>query len=119
MSEYIKEEHNSDPDTQIIVGTEGYFGTLPDGLEIYLEGTPNVVTIGVGLGFNELPESLLESKKAGNKTYLVINKSRLVVSPDKLGLKLLAAYPKGLRTPGSLEYNRDGPQEALYFFEVE
>ena len=23
---------------QIVIGTEGYFGTLPDGLQIYLEG---------------------------------------------------------------------------------
>jgi hypothetical protein len=103
---------------QVVVGTEGYFGTLPDGLQMYLEGEPNVVTIGVGIGFRELPKSLVESKKSGNKTYLVINKSRLGETPDKLGLRLVAEYPKALRRLGSREYQMYGPQEVLYFFEV-
>jgi hypothetical protein len=119
ISEYIKNEHENEPGVQVITGTEGYFGTLPDGLEMYLEGVPNVVTIGVGLGHSNLPTSLRESKDAGNKTYFVINKSRLIETPENLGLKLIAAYPKALRYEGSREYNLMGPQEVLYFFEVE
>ncbi len=119
ISEYIKKEHDAGPRTRIIIGTEGYFGTLPDGLQMYLEGTDNVVVVGVGLGINKIPDSLKESKEAGNKTYLVINKSRLAVDPEKIGLKLISSYEKPIRTVDSMEYGLYGPQEVLYFFEVE
>ena len=118
ISEYIKSEHAKNTDVKIVIGTEGYFGTLPDGLQMYLEGVENVITIGIGLGIDKVPESLAESKKSGNKTYLVINKSRLVEDPDKIGLDLIASFPKALRKVGSIEYERMGPQEILYFFEV-
>lgn len=39
--------------------------------------------------------------------------------PDKMGLRLVAAYPKALRiNKASKEYKLKGPQEVLYFFEV-
>lgn len=119
ISEYLKPQASQlSPGEKIVVGTEGFFGTLPDGLQMYMEGNKNVVVIGVGLGFEELPTSLAESKKAGNKTYLVINKSRLIVSPEKIGLKLIASYQKPPRRPDSLEYKQFGPQDSLLFFEV-
>ncbi len=118
ISEYIKAEHARDPEIKIVTGTEGYFGTLPNGLEMYLEGVDNVITIGVGLGIQELPKSLKESRDAGNKTYLVVNKSRLVGDPDKMGLRELMRFEKPPRMVGSKEYIEKGPQEILYFFKV-
>lgn len=118
VSEYIKNEHARDG-RKIVIGTEGYFGTLPDGLQMYLEGIPNVTTIGIGLGIHEIPTQLKESKKSGNKTYLVINKSRLSATPESMKLKLIAEYPKALRRVGSREYVEFGPQEVLYFYEVQ
>lgn len=118
IAEFIKDEHAKEPDKKIIVGTEGYFGTLPQGLEMYTQATPNVIVIGVGLGINKVPDSLSESKSAGNKTYLVVNKSRLVENPEKIGLKLISSYEKPPRRMGSMEYTLYGPQEVLYFFEV-
>ncbi len=118
IAEFIKAEHVKEPDKRIIVGTEGYFGTLPQGLEMYTQVIPNVVVIGVGLGINKVPGSLSESKSAGNKTYLVVNKSRLVEDPEKIGLKLISSYEKPPRRMGSMEYTLYGPQEVLYFFEV-
>lgn len=120
ISDFVKMEAKNLPaGKQIIVGTEGYFGTLPQGLEMYLQGTENVIVIGVGLGINKIPDSLVESELAGNKTYLVVNKSRLSESPEKLGLKLISSYEKPLRRMGSMEYTSYGPQETLYFFEVQ
>ena len=104
---------------QIVVGTEGYFGTLPDGLQMYLADVPQITVIGVGLDIKALPQSLQESKDFGNSTYLVINNSRLKADPQSLGLKLIASYPKPLRTTENKEYYLYGPQEVLYFFEVE
>ncbi|OGM79928.1 hypothetical protein A2361_01670 [Candidatus Woesebacteria bacterium RIFOXYB1_FULL_40_26] len=118
IANFVKEEHVKNPTKKIVVGTEGYFGTLPNGLEMYLEGVENVVVIGVGLGIREIPTSLKESKEAGNKTYLVVNQSRLSENPDNMGLKLISSYPKPLRKVGSKEYSEKGPQETLFFFEV-
>ena len=119
VSEYVRNEYIKEPKKKIVVGTEGFFGTLPDGLQMYLNDVPEITVIGTGLGFREVPKSLLESKEFGNKTYLVVNKSRFDGDPDKLGLKLIAAYPKALRiNEESREYKLKGPQEVLYFYEV-
>ncbi|HET7098720.1 MAG TPA: glycosyltransferase family 39 protein [Patescibacteria group bacterium] len=117
-ADYIRAKHNEDPSKRIIVGTEGYFGTLPDGFQMYIQDLPNIVVVGVGLGINKVPDPLVASKLAGNLTYLIVNKSRLVADPTKLNLKLIQSFPKEPRIPGTMEYENDGPQDALYFFEV-
>ncbi|OGM21918.1 hypothetical protein A2863_04715 [Candidatus Woesebacteria bacterium RIFCSPHIGHO2_01_FULL_38_9b] len=118
-AEYLKEQSKNLPTgRQVVVGTEGYFGTLPDGLQIYLNNHPNITVIGVGIDLKELPKSLKESKAFGSKTYLVINNSRLKAEPQDMGLEIVAAYPKALRLEGTKEYNLNGPQEVLYLFEV-
>lgn len=119
ISEYLKKESANLPaGKQLIVGTEGYFGTLPDGLQIYVNKYPNIVVIGVGVIIVETPKSLTESVQAGNKTYLVVNKSRFRGSYEELGYKLIAKYPKALRLTDSDQYSKFGPQEELLFFEV-
>ena len=118
-SEYIINFHKSKQDEKIIVGTEGYFGTLPDGLEIYLNSYPEITVIGVGLNLTKLPDSLKSAKDAGDTVFLVINSSRLNTNPENIGLKLLASYAKAFRKPGTREYNTLGPRENLYLFEVE
>jgi len=95
---------------QIAVGTEGFFGTLPDGLQIYLNDLPEVKIFGVGIIIKDLPKELIDSKKAGNPTYFVINSTRYKGDPQAQGLKLLASYPKAVRP--------DGSREALLFYEV-
>lgn len=119
-AEYIKSEHAKEPNKQIVVGTEGFFGTLPDGLQIYLEGTPNVIVIGVGLGIDKVHPSLAESKKAGNKTYLVANSSRLNFTKpfEESGLKVIATYKKADRPPALREWVQHGPYDTFYLFEV-
>lgn len=118
ISVYLKQKFIQDPNKKIVVGTEGYFGTLPDGLQIYMQDVPGITVIGVGLDFTKIPMSLIESQKSGNDTYFVVNKSRLYTSPDKLGLELVAAYPKALRPQGIKESNIFGLQETLYLFKL-
>ena len=72
----------------------------------------------MGLGIKQIPVPLIESKSAGNKTYLVINSSRLKADPQELGLKVIAAYPKAFRPEGLKEYVVHGPRDTLYLFEV-
>lgn len=109
-ADYLINEEKNNPNEQIVIGTEGYFGTLPDGLQMYLNDHPRIVVIGVGLNFDKLPNSLYESKKAGNKTYLLANTSRYYGDPEEKGLTLIAEYPKAEKP--------NGTHESLLLFEV-
>lgn len=110
ISEYIKREYLENPTQKIVVGTEGYFGTLPNGLQVYLNDIPEITVIGTGLDFTEVPESLIESKEAGNKTYFVVNSTRLLVEPEDIRLNVIKVYPKAERP--------DGSRENMMFMEV-
>jgi len=77
----------------IVVGTEGYFGTLPDGLQIYLQGEKDITVIGVGFPINAIPEPLRGSIKANNEVYLLVNKSRFAAQ-DNPAFVLAKEYPK-------------------------
>ena len=79
----------------IIVGTEGAFGTLPDGLQIYGNKVPQLTIIGEGLGFTEIPAGLINAKNYGDEVYLLINKSRLKINSNQLNqLKLIKSFDK-------------------------
>jgi hypothetical protein len=104
ISTYLKNEYKNNPTQKIVVGTEGYFGTLPDGLQIYMNDRPEVTIIGVGQPIRNVHESLLESKKAGNKTYLVVNDTRLLEDPEKLNLRLVEKYEKAVKPDGTREH---------------
>jgi 4-amino-4-deoxy-L-arabinose transferase-like glycosyltransferase len=111
VSALIREEAKDLPaGRQVVVGTEGFFGTLPDALQAYLNDIPEITVIGVGQPIRDVPEPLIESKEAGNKTYLVVNSTRFLGDAEKLGLELAAVYPKAFRP--------DGSRETLYLFEV-
>jgi hypothetical protein len=118
VADYVRNKHNENPNKKIVIGTEGYFGTLPDGLQMYIQDLPNIITIGTGLAMNKIPQPLVESKLAGNITYFVVNKSRLAVNPEKLNVTLIESFKKEPRVPGTMEYDSGGPQDELYFFEI-
>lgn len=101
VSDYIETQIKDLPGgRQVVVGTEGYFGTLPDGLQIYFDKS-NVKVIGLGLDFKEVPKSLIESKDAGNSTYFVVNDSRFLIKDyQNLGLELIREYPKAVKPNG-------------------
>ncbi|MCX6704872.1 MAG: hypothetical protein NT162_00840, partial [Candidatus Woesebacteria bacterium] len=117
-ADYIRNKHNEDPTKRIIIGTEGYFGTLPDGFTMYIQDLPNIIVVGTGLALDKIPQSLIESKLAGNLTYFIVNKSRLLTDPAKLNLTLIESFTKESRSPGTTEYAQNGPQDALLFYEV-
>lgn len=122
VANLLIEEQAKNPNQKIVVGTEGYFGTLPDGLQMYTQATPNVTVIGTGLDFGSVPQSLIDSFKAGNKTYFVVNSSRLKIKPEKFtenGLKIVATYRKSdRREKETKEYLWSGPYDTFYFFEL-
>jgi hypothetical protein len=138
VSKFIIGEHEQNPDQQIVIGTEGYFGTLPDGLQIYLQNVPNVTVIGIGLGINSIPDSLIESVNFGNKTYLLANSSRLnfegfnecsrgseikdIDCEQKIiednGFKVAQKYKKADRPSEFREFIHYGKYDFLYLLEV-
>lgn len=102
-ADYLVMEEERNSGKKIIIGTEGYFGTLPDGLQMYLNSHPEITAIGVGLNFDSLPSQLINSQKAGNDTYLLVNKSRFRNTPEKLGLKLVKEFRKGQKPDGTID----------------
>ena len=117
----IKTEHMNNPEKKIVVGTEGYFGTLPDGMQMYLNRVENVQVFGTGLDFGEVPQPLIDSVKEGNKTYFVVNSSRLKFGEDEfegLGLKVVQKYKKADRPDGFKEFVQHGPYDTFYLLEV-
>lgn len=109
-ADYLVQEQKINPKEKIVIGTEGYFGTLPDGLQMYLASYPQITAIGVGLGFNKLPSQLIDSKAFGDKTYFLVNASRFNNIATKLGLKLIEEFPKAQKP--------NGTHDSLLFFEV-
>ena len=79
-------------DQNLLVGTEGFFGTLPDGLQIYFDQHPRVLILGVGQPVYVAPPQLL-SATIDNEVYLVVNQSRML-APDSPPLQLVGQYPK-------------------------
>lgn len=79
----------------VIVGTEGYFGTLPDGLQIYTNQITQLTVFGVGLGFTTIPDKLIDAKNHGDEVYILMNKSRLSLVPDELKkVQIIKEYQK-------------------------
>jgi len=106
-AEFLKEKAKSG---SVFVGTEGFFGSLPDGLQIYLEGIPNIRVIGVGWPVVEVSQSLINSL-VDNDVYLLVNQSRLKLNPKEKGLILVEEYPKAIWP--------DGFQDKLLLFSLD
>lgn len=80
----------------VLVATEGFFGTLPDGLMIYLDGKPeldNMRVEGVGLPIFGVPKLLSETPGFDRK-FVIVNEHRFVGDPLPPGLVLMQKYPR-------------------------
>lgn len=106
---YLKEKSTSGEN--IVVGSEGFFGTPFDGLQLYLNGIQNIRITGVGVWIDSINDNLKAANKE-NKVYLVVNSSRLHAEPEtfKPSVKLIGSYPKATKP--------DGSKEMLLFFEL-
>lgn len=109
VSRYI---HSLPVEQKVLVGTEGRFGTLPDGLIDYTRRTPNLHVEGMGqpVQIDQIPQPLWDwlLKDRTNRAFLVVNRSRMKINHFE-HLLLIAEYPKPAGPNG---------QDALLFFEV-
>jgi len=101
----IKDYLNNLPqDQQVLVATEGSFGTLPNGLQIFFNQSKHVEILGVGFPDKTVSPAMEQALKEGKKVYLVVNFHRYNLSAsDRLTL--------------ISEYVRPG-EEKLMFYEV-
>ena len=80
---------DSPQDSQTLaVATEGFFGTLPDGLVLYNHAKPlaGVYIEGIGQPIGGLPEWFVDRAAQYEKTWLVVNSHRLLIEypPENL-----------------------------------
>lgn len=71
----------------IVVGTEGNFGSLPDGLTIEFFRKPEFARVrieGIGQPVREIPAWMHEAVSAGAEGYLVVNSNRLAIPDETL-----------------------------------
>ena len=101
IAKYLDEESKKEP---IIVGTEGRFGTLPDGLQIYLDANRNISFVGG----DAVVSGDLRNAAREHPTFFVANKSRYFNYQDKI--ELIKEYPKAVSPTGS--------QDAILLFRV-
>lgn len=84
---------------KVVVYTDGTFGLLPYGLEMYLVDLPNIEIHGIWPIPATPPPDVLSSIMK-HPTYLVLN--QLEEAPKEWNLTLIATYYKGLRKDRSL-----------------
>lgn len=111
VAEYLLEKEKDLPvGSQVVVFTEGTFGTLPDGLQIYTEGHPRITIVGSTPNIYEIPAGLLNTDK-NNLRYYVLNSSRNHLPASEMAkLELIQEYPKFPRA--------DGTHDSLLFFRL-
>lgn len=86
IAQFLDEQSKSGT---IVVGTEGSFGTLPDGLQIYLDKNRQVIIIGGPASIS----AQLKNAALDHKTFFVANKGRFSGSNSE-DVQLLREYPK-------------------------
>jgi 4-amino-4-deoxy-L-arabinose transferase-like glycosyltransferase len=86
----------------VVVGTRGYFGTLPDGLEIYLDRYNHSLNsskqVIVQADNSDIQGSLAKTAYQ-HPTYYITNKSQFV--PSAPNLILIKEYPKAFSAKGT------------------
>lgn len=78
--------------SRVAVATEGYFGTLPDGILMYLHNRDvlNIKVEGIGQPVREIPSEFLDSANEFDQVWLVVNSHRNFLKLDPS--QLLAQY---------------------------
>lgn len=110
VADFVRAEQLKNPGEKIVVGTEGYFGSMPDGLQIYLNDMKEINVYGVGIDIRTLPDELKQIFADGIKTYLVVNNVPGKPVMNLQNLKEIARYPKAIKP--------DGTNESLVLYEV-
>lgn len=82
--ETVSAMQNTAKHKKLFVATEGYFGTLPDGLLMYFhnQNVENIFIEGIGQPILELPENLKTQSQRYDEIWLVANSHRMKMNLD-------------------------------------
>ncbi|KKU26211.1 MAG: hypothetical protein UX37_C0004G0006 [Microgenomates group bacterium GW2011_GWA2_46_16] len=85
--------HIKETGTPMTIYTEGTFGILPNGLELYAQGKTNKLTVTGLYPINDIPPAVIvEQAHVNPETYFILNNTETKDVPA--GLELIASYPK-------------------------
>ena len=80
----------------VAVATEGYFGTLPDGVLMYLhnQDVTNILVEGIGQPIHEIPDDFAKKAQYFEQVWLVVNSHRQMMhlTPDQPNVALIKKY---------------------------
>jgi 4-amino-4-deoxy-L-arabinose transferase-like glycosyltransferase len=84
---------------RLALATEGYFGTLPDGILMYLHRrkVDNLMVEGIGQPVNSIPNSFIEKAKNYDLIWLVVNSHRFKINLEDT--KLIKEYCRPNNAP--------------------
>ncbi len=84
---------------KIAIATEGYFGTLPDGMLLYLHrrNVQNIMLEGIGQPVVSIPAEFAQKAANYDKVWLVVNSHRMKIALPKN--KLIAEYCRPFDAP--------------------
>jgi 4-amino-4-deoxy-L-arabinose transferase-like glycosyltransferase len=85
---------------KVTVFTDGTFGLLPYGIEIYLVDNPNITIKGIWPMPIKIPDEILNSARVA-PTYIILN--QLTTLPISWPIKFIASYDKGLNQSRKLQ----------------
>lgn len=100
VADFLKKEVLSQP---LSLATEGFFGTLPDGISIYFDHSPlnnKVEIFGVGQPIAGIGDSIKE-RLASKPVYLVVNEHRLMFDTSECCTQI-ARYERPYNGPALL-----------------
>ena len=101
IAEYLEDQKKND---SVVVGTEGFFGTLPDGLQIYLDKSQIPI-----IGSHAIISAQIKAAAKDHSTYFVGNKKNIVGSIDNV--RLILEFPKAAPKDNS-------KQDAMMLYQV-
>lgn len=97
ISETVTRIQEASKNKRLLVLTEGYFGTLPDGILLYLHRQPvtNLFVEGIGQPVTSIPNQFQAIMPNYDQVWLVVNSHR-----NKLNLSSTQKIAEYCRTPG-------------------
>ncbi len=94
---------------RVVVATEGYFGTLPDGIlmNLHNQDVSNIEVFGIGQPIKTIPAEFLRKASDADFAYIMVNSHRMFVTDDRLQLVHQYKRPKA------------GPTFDIYQFQIQ
>ncbi len=95
VHEVVQRITQESQDKTIAVATEGHFGTLPDGILLYLHRRPvdSLYIEGIGQPVHSIPEKFLERARGFDEIFLVVNSHRMMIPLDQSLLRVEYCRP--------------------------